>query len=152
MESRLRIAGQAVQPLLVMFPLGLFVMAAIFDLADLGGAPAIVGTLGYWNLIAGLVAGVLAALAGAIDLIFVNRPEAKRIGILRLLINMATLILFAVILMLRVSSPERQASVGVYLVELLGLAVGGFGAWFAGALANGRVPAFARAAVGHRGY
>ena len=27
-----------------------------------------------------------------------------------------------------------------------------FGAWFAGVLANGRTPAFARAAVGHRGY
>ena len=30
--------------------------------------------------------------------------------------------------------------------------VAGFGAWFAGALANGRTPAFARAAVEHRGY
>jgi uncharacterized membrane protein len=152
MESRLRIAGQAVQPILVLFPLGLFVMAAIFDLADLAGAPAIVGTLGYWNLIAGLVAGVLAAGAGAVDLVFLRRPEAKRMGVLRLLLNMATLILFAVILMLRVSSPGRQAGLGVYLVELLALAVGGFGAWFAGALANGRIPAFARAAVGHRGY
>jgi uncharacterized membrane protein len=152
MESRLRIAGQAVQPILVMFPLGLFVMAAIFDVADLAGGPKILGTLGYWNIVAGLVAGVLAALAGAIDLVFIRRPEAKRIGVLRLLLNMATLILFAVILMLRVSSPERQAGGGVLLVELLALAVGGFGAWFAGALANGRTPRFARAAVGHRGY
>jgi uncharacterized membrane protein len=152
MESRLRIAGQAVQPILVMFPLGLFVMAAIFDLADLSGAPRIVGTLGYWNIAAGLVAGVLAALAGAIDLIFLRRPEAKRIGVLRVLFNMATLIFFAVILMLRVSSPARQAGLGVYLVELLALAVGGFGAWFSGVLATGRTPAFARAAVGHRGY
>jgi uncharacterized membrane protein len=152
MESRLRIAGEAVQPILVMFPLGLFVMAAIFDVADLSGGPRILGTLGYWNVIAGLVAGVLAALAGAIDLIFIRRPEAKRIGVLRLLLNMATLILFAVILMLRVSAPARQAGGGVFLVELLGLAMGGFGAWFAGTLANGRTPAFARAAVGHRGY
>jgi uncharacterized membrane protein len=152
MESRLRIAGQAVQPILVMFPLGLFLMAAIFDLGDLSGAPAILGTLGYWNLIAGLVAGVLAALAGAVDLVFIRRPEAKRIGVLRLLLNMGTLFLFAVILMLRVSSPDRQASLGVFLVELLALALGGFGAWFAAALANGRIPAFARAAVGQRGY
>ena len=45
MESRLRIAGQAVQPILVAFPLGLFVMAVIFDVADLSGAPSILGSL-----------------------------------------------------------------------------------------------------------
>jgi uncharacterized membrane protein len=152
MESRLRIAGQAVQPILVMFPLGLFVMAVIFDVADLAGGPAILGTLAYWNLIAGLAAGVLAALAGAVDLIFVRHPDAKRIGVLRVLLNMGTLLLFAVILMVRVGTPGRQVGVGLFLVELLALAVGGFGAWFAGALAGGRIPAFARAAAGHRGY
>lgn len=152
MESRLRIAGQAVQPILVAFPLGLFVIAGIFDVADLTGAPSILGTLAYWNIVAGLVAGGLAVLAGAIDLVFVRRPLAKRIGVLRVLLNMATLILFAVILMVRVGAPERQAGVGLFLVELLALGVGGFGAWFSGALANGRTPAFARAAVGHRGY
>jgi uncharacterized membrane protein len=152
MESRLRIAGQAVQPILVTFPLGLFVMAGIFDVADLTGGPSILGSLAYWNVIAGLVAGALAVLAGAIDLIFERRPIAKRIGVLRVLLNMATLILFAVILMVRIGEPERQVGVGLFLVELLALAVAGFGAWFSGALANGRTPAFARAAVGHRGY
>ena len=152
MESRLRIAGQAVQPILVAFPLGLFVMAGIFDVADLTGGPSILGSLGYWNVVAGLIAGGLAVLAGAIDLIFVRRPLAKRIGVLRVLLNMATLILFAVILMVRVGEPERQVGLGLFLVELLAIGVAGFGAWFAGALANGRTPAFARAAVGHRGY
>jgi uncharacterized membrane protein len=152
MESRLRIAGQAVQPILVTFPLGLFLMAGIFDVADLAGGPSILGSLGYWNVVAGLLAGGLAVLAGAIDLVFVRRPTAKRIGVLRVLFNMATLILFAVILMVRVGEPERQVGIGLFLVELLALGVAGFGAWFSGALANGRTPAFARAAVGHRGY
>src|SRR4051812_26306715 len=116
MESRLSIAGQAVQPILVMFPLGLFVMAVIFDVADLAGGPAILGAIGYWNIIAGLVAGVLAALAGAVDVAFVRRPDAKRIGVLRVLLNMATLIVFAVILMVRVGTPDRQAGVGLFLV------------------------------------
>jgi uncharacterized membrane protein len=152
MESRLRIAGQAVQPILVMFPLGLFAMAVIFDVADLLGAPAILGALAYWNVVAGLIGGVLAALAGAIDLIFVRRPDAKRIGVLRSLLNMAVLILFAVILMVRMGAHDKQAGVGLLLVELVALAIAGFGVWFGGELANGRTPAFARAAIGHRGY
>ncbi|GAB2613273.1 hypothetical protein Aab01nite_69340 [Paractinoplanes abujensis] len=152
MESRLKIAGQAVQPILVMFPLGLFVMAVIFDVANLLGAPAIVGSLAYWNIVAGLVGGVAATIAGAIDVAFVRRPDAKRIGVLRVLLNMGVLFLFAVILMVRVGDPDRQAGVGLFLLELLALAISGFGAWFSGELANGRTPAFARAAVGNRGY
>ncbi|MBU2667651.1 DUF2231 domain-containing protein [Actinoplanes bogorensis] len=152
MESRLKIAGQAVQPILVMFPLGLFTMAVIFDMANLLGAPAIVGSLAYWNIVAGLIGGIAAAVAGAIDLAFVRRPDAKRIGVLRVLLNMGVLILFAVILMVRVGDPDRQAGVGLFLLEVAALAISGFGAWFSGELANGRTPAFARAAVGNRGY
>ena len=150
MESRLRIAGQAVQPILVMFPLGLFVMAVIFDVANLLGGPSVLGALAYWNVVAGLVSGSLAALAGTVDLILLPRSEAKRLGVLRVLLNMAVLVLFAVILMVRVGSPHRQAGIGLLVVELLALALAAFGAWFGGELANGRTPAFARAAV--RGY
>ena len=151
MESRLKIAGQAVQPILVMFPLGLFAMAAIFDTADLSGGPGILGTLACWNVVAGLVAGILATLAGAIDLAFVRRPEYKRVGVLRILLNMGSLFLFAVILMMRMGSPDRAAGVGVFLVELVALGISCFGAWFASRLAHGRTPAFARAAAGQRG-
>jgi uncharacterized membrane protein len=152
MESRLKIAGQAVQPILVMFPLGLFAMAVIFDVANLAGGPGFLGALAYWNIVAGLIGGVCAALAGAIDLAFVRRADAKRIGVLRMLINMAVLFLFAVLLMVRVGNADRAAGAGLFLLELFALALAGFGAWFGGALSNGNVPAFARAAVGNRGY
>jgi uncharacterized membrane protein len=152
MESRLEVAGQAVQPILVMFPLGLFAMAVIFDVADLGGGPGLLGTLAYWNIVAGLIGGTLTAVAGAIDLAFVRRPTARRVGVLRVLVNMGVLVLFAVILMVRVGAPERQAGGGLVILELLAIALSGFGLWFGGELANGRIPAFAKAAASHRGY
>ncbi|UQU68766.1 DUF2231 domain-containing protein [Couchioplanes caeruleus] len=153
MESRLRIAGQAVQPVLVMFPLGLFSMAVLFDVADLLGGPAILGALAYWNIVAGLVGGVLAALAGAIDLMFVpNGTTAKRIGVLQSLANMGVLILFAVILMLRMRTPDRVAGGGLLAVEMLALAGAVFGAWYGGELVNRRTATFARARAGNRSY
>lgn len=153
MNSRLRIANQAVQPVLVMFPLGLFAMAVLFDLGNLAGGPAILGALAYWNIVAGLVGGVLAALAGAVDLMFVpNGTPAKRAGVLTGLINMGVLVLFAVILMLRMQNPDRVAGGGLLVVELLALAGAGFGAWYGGELVNRRAPAFARADAGHRSY
>ena len=150
MESRLRVAGQAVQPILVMFPLGLFAMAVLFDAGNLLGGPAVLGSLAYWNVVAGLISGLLATLAGAIDVMFVRRPQARRLGVLRSLLNMGVLVIFAVVLLVRVRNPDRVAGVGLLIVELLALALAGYGAWFAGELANGRAPAFARAAVGHR--
>jgi uncharacterized membrane protein len=152
MESRLSIAGQAVQPILVMFPLGLFTMAVIFDLANLAGGPGMLGALAYWNIVAGLIGGFLAMLAGAIDVAFVRRPVAKRVGVLRVLLNMGVLFLFAVILMVRVGAHDRAAGVGLFLIELLALSIAGFGAWFTSVVATGKMPAFARAAVENRGY
>jgi uncharacterized membrane protein len=148
MESRLRIAGQAIQPVLVMFPLGLFAMAVLFDLADLLGAPDIIGALAFWNIIAGLIGGVLAALANAIDLMFVrNGTPAKRIGVMQGLSNMGVLILFAVILMLRMRTPDRVAGGGLFAIELLALGAAVFGAWYCGELVDRqrRAPSSARA-------
>ncbi len=152
MESRLRVAGEAVQPVLVMFPLGLFTMAVLFDIGNLLGGPDILGALAYWNIVAGLVGGVLVVLAGAVDVLLVNDGAAKRVGVLQNLTNMGVLIGFAVILMLRMRTPDRVAGGGLFTVELLALAAAVFGAWFGGELANGRTPAFARAVVGNRGY
>jgi uncharacterized membrane protein len=154
MESRLRIAGQAVHPVLVMFPLGLFTIAVIFDVAHLLGAPAIVGALAYWNIVAGLVGGVLAALAGAVDLMLVpNGTPAKRTGVMLGLLNMGVLVLFAVMAMVRMAAPDRVAGGGLVLVELLALVAGGVSAWYGSELATRAVPrAFARPAAGHRSY
>lgn len=153
MESRLKIAGQAIQPVLVMFPLGLFAMAVLFDIGDLLGGPHILGALAYWNILAGLIGGILAALAGAIDLMFVrNGTPAKRIGVLQGLTNMGVLILFAVILMLRMRTPDRVAGGGLLAVELLALAGAVFGAWYGGEIVNRRATTFARAEAGNRTY
>jgi uncharacterized membrane protein len=152
MESRLRIAGQAVHPVLVMFPLGLFTMAVLFDTGNVLGGPDILGALAYWNIVAGLIGGVMVVLASAIDLLFVRNGRIKRIGVLRNLMHMGVLVLFAVILMLRMQTPDRVAGGGLLAVELIALVAAFFGAWYSGELANRRsVPAFARPETARRG-
>jgi uncharacterized membrane protein len=151
MESRLRIAGQAVQPVLVMFPLGLFAMAVLFDLGNVLGGPDILGALAYWNIIAGLIGGVLAATAAAIDSALV-RPgtAARRTGVLFTLINMGVLSMFAVILMVRMRTVDRVAGPGLLAVEVIALAGAAYAAWFGGELVNRRTPGeFAAPRSGH---
>ncbi|HET6529629.1 MAG TPA: DUF2231 domain-containing protein [Actinoplanes sp.] len=152
MESRLRIAGQAVHPVLVMFPLGLFTIAVLFDTGNVLGGPDMLGALAYWNIVAGLIGGVMVVLASAIDLLFVTNSRAKRIGVLHNLMHMGVLVLFAVILMLRTQTADRVAGGGLLTVELVALVAAFFGAWYGGELANRRsVPAFTRPEAARRG-
>ncbi len=147
MESRLRIAGEAVHPVLVMFPLGLFTMAVVFDAGNVLGGPDILGSLAYWNVVAGLAGGVLVVLASAVDLMLQRGSRAKRIGVLQNLMHMGVLILFAVILMLRMQSQDRVAGGGLLIVELIALTAAFVGAWYGRDLANRKAaPAFVRAA------
>ncbi|MEU4563831.1 DUF2231 domain-containing protein [Actinoplanes sp. NPDC023936] len=132
MQSRLRLGGHPVQPLLLMFPLGLFVQALLFDLASLLGAPPLVGTLAFWNLLAGLAGGLIAALAGGFDAFAARGPQAAREAFLSLLLDTGVLIFFAVLTLMRVRSEDRLAGPGLVALEALGLAAAVVGGWYGG--------------------
>jgi uncharacterized membrane protein len=137
MESRLRIAGHPIHPVLVMFPLGLFATAVIFDAGHLLGGPALLGEAAYWNIGAALCGGVIAASAGVVDLMFLrNGTSAKRAAVTHGLVNFGVLLMFLVILMLRMGSTNRTAGGGLLAVELVVLAGAVAGAWFGGELVN----------------
>ncbi|WP_183218008.1 DUF2231 domain-containing protein [Actinoplanes campanulatus] len=139
-QSRLRLAGSGVQPLLLMFPLGLFWMAFVFDLATTLGAPPLIGTVAFWNLVAGLIGGLLAALAAAVDAFGASDPAAARIFFLALLLDVGVLIVFAVLTLMRVRGHDRSADGGLIALEAAGLALAGFTAWFSGRLADPQAP------------
>ena len=127
MGSRLRVGGNAVQPLLLMFPLGLLAVAFIFDVSSATGAPALLGTLGYYTVIAALVGGSPAVAALWIDAMAAQHRGAEA---LRLLVDLAVLVLFAVVVLLRMRTPDRTAGAGLLGIESLGLLLAAFGGWF----------------------
>jgi uncharacterized membrane protein len=136
-ESRLKVAGHPVHPMLITFPLGLLVTAVIFDAANLLGGPSLLGEVAYWNILAGLIGGVVAGAAGLVDLVAIpNGTRAKRVAVSHALVNFGVLLLFAVILMVRMGSEHRAAGAGLFVVELLALAGAGLGAWFGGELVD----------------
>jgi uncharacterized membrane protein len=127
-ETRLRISGHPIQPVLVTFPVGLFVCAVLFDLTRLIGGPEIVGELGYWTVTAGLVAAGLTLAAGLVDLWDVpSESPVRRPVVTLLLVNGAMAGMFLLVCVMRTALPERGASGGLVAVEALGLAVGGLG-------------------------
>jgi uncharacterized membrane protein len=126
--------------MLLMFPLGLFTMALLFDLATALGAPALIGTLAYWNVVAGLVGGLVAALIAGVDAFRARDPMVARIAFISLLMDFGVLILFAVLTLMRFRDPDRVIAPGLLIVEVAGLALAAFGAWYGGRFGDPYAP------------
>jgi uncharacterized membrane protein len=135
-ETRLRILGNPIQPVLVTFPVGLFACAFVFDLARLAGAPGMLGEVGYWTTVAGLVAAVLAMVAGMVDLWDVPSGPTRRAVTTFNLVNAAMTGMFLLVCLMRAALPERAASGGLVAVEALALAVGALGVRLGAALVH----------------
>lgn len=127
MQSRLRVQGHPIQPMLVTFPFGLFVCATLFDVTDVIGGPAFLGEVGYWTVVAALTAAVLAAVAGLIDLWDVPAGRVRRTAVTFNLLNAGMAMLFVVVCLVRAGHPERGASGALVAVELFALLVGAAG-------------------------
>lgn len=137
MESRIKSLGHPVHPMLVMFPVALFVTAVIFDFADMVGGPRFLGEVAYWNILIGLIGGVLAAAVGAVDLLAIpGGTRAKRIGVSHAAVNLAVILLFAAIWAVRMAANERGAGGAIFAIEVVALAGVGLGAWFGGELVD----------------
>ena len=127
MQSRLRVQGHPIQPMLVTFPYGLFVCATIFDFAQVVGGPALFGEVGYWTVVAALVAAGLTTMAGMVDLWDVPPDRTRRTAISFNLVNAGMAGLFLLSCLVRAEAPNRGATAVLLVVELLALAVGGLG-------------------------
>jgi uncharacterized membrane protein len=62
MENKVKFLGHAVHPILIVFPLGLLIMALIFDLLYFATDNAAFATVAYWDIAAGIIGGLLAAV------------------------------------------------------------------------------------------
>ena len=98
MESRIKVLGHPLHPMLIVLPLGLLSMAVIFDILQLLTRNNTLSIAAYWNIAAGVVTGLLAAAAGLRDWIAIpGGTRAKTIGALHGLGNLIVVVLFAAI-------------------------------------------------------
>jgi uncharacterized membrane protein len=139
MESKAKIFGHAIHPILIVFPLGLLATAVIFDVIYLVTANRTWSLVAFWMIAAGLIGGLVAALFGLID--YFNIPtgtRAKRIGMYHGLVNLGAVLLFALSFMLRWSVPGDVATndptTNALLCSFLGAALALLGGWFGGEL------------------
>jgi uncharacterized membrane protein len=82
MESKAKFLGHPVHQMLIVFPLGLLATAVIFDVIYLAGGDETMAIVSYWMILAGIIAGLIAAPFGWIDWLAIPRgTRAKSIGL-----------------------------------------------------------------------
>ena len=134
MESRAKLFGHAIHPILIVYPLGLLSTAVVFDVIHLVTANPMWATISFWMIVAGIVGGLLAAVFGLIDYLNIpNGTRAKRIGLLHGLVNVMVMVLFAVSWFLRSDAPEAPSSLAIALA-FIGVGAALLGGWLGGEL------------------
>jgi uncharacterized membrane protein len=137
MESRAKLLGHPIHPMLVVLPLGLFIGAVVFDAVYLWRGSSTVATVGYWNIAGGIVGGLLAAVFGLIDWLAIPAgTRAKSIGLWHAGSNVLAILGFAFVWWSRYSSGQLAITSGLFAIEVVALLVGGVGGWLGGELVD----------------
>jgi uncharacterized membrane protein len=111
MESKAKLFGHSVHQMLIVFPLGLLAIAVVFDIIGLSTHNGTWFTISYWNIAAGIIGGVLAAVFGLIDWLAIPQgTRAYSIGLWHGLGNAVVLALFAISWFMRRGMPEAPSA------------------------------------------
>ena len=135
-ESRAKVLGHAMHPMLIVVPLGMFVGAVAFDgVFYFGGREPQWAVVAYWMIVTGLIGGVVAAVPGWIDWFGIpSGTRAKRIGLVHGLGNgIGVLGLFGASWWFRRPDVPNPPDLAL-LLSLLGLLLGGVTSWLGGEL------------------
>ena len=135
MESRVKLLGHPIHPMLIVFPLGLLSTAVIFDVLYVVTGNRDLSIVSFWIMLAGVIGGLVAAVFGLID--WLNIPKdtrAKRIGLFHGGGNLVVVLLFVTSLVSRWSNRSSLPDVTPALFGLIGAGIALVTAWLGGEL------------------
>ncbi|HXC53003.1 MAG TPA: DUF2231 domain-containing protein [Candidatus Limnocylindrales bacterium] len=141
MESRAKLLGHPIHPMLIPFPLGLLATAVIFDIVYLVMHAPAIATSAYYIIAAGIIGGLLAAPFGLMDWLAIPaKTRAKSIGLAHGLGNVVVLAAFAASWWLRrkaatAAVPFDPSSLAL-VFSFAGFALAGVTGWLGGELVD----------------
>jgi uncharacterized membrane protein len=135
MESRAKLAGHAIHPMLIVFPLGLLGMAVVFDILYWVTGNASLVTASFLNISAGIVTGLLSAVFGFWDWAHIpSGTRAKAIGVWHGGGNVVVVALFAVSWWLRSGDPQHLPSTAAFVLGIVAVVLALVTGWLGGEL------------------
>jgi len=135
MISKASLRSHPIHPILVAFPIGLWVTSFIFDLIGKASGEQLYFSASFSMIIAGCVGAAIAVIPGVIDLLFAFPPKssARGRGYLHAALNTLALILFIYVAVRRgsITTSADGVSITVSFVGVVLIAISG---WLGGTL------------------
>src|SRR5512138_2489733 len=135
MESRIKLFGHPVHPMLIVFPAGLFTSTVIMDILYLVFRNPALAIVSFYMAIIGVIGGLLAAIFGFIDWSALpNNSRAKNIGLWHGLGNFVIVVLFIGSWLLRRDNVDFVPNSLALILSFAGAILALFTAWIGGEL------------------
>ncbi len=135
MESRAKLFGHAIHPILIVFPLGLLSTGVIFDVIYLIRGNPTMATVAYYMIAAGIIGGAVAAVPGWIDWFAISSgTRAKSVGLTHGLGNVLVLLIFIGSWWLRRDAPNYKPDMLAYILSFAGAGLALLTGWLGGEL------------------
>jgi uncharacterized membrane protein len=135
MESRAKLLGHPIHPVLVVLPLGLFSIGVLFDAVYLVTGSEGFAEVAYWNISVGIVGGLAAAIFGFVDWLAIPKgTRARRIGLWHGLGNLVIVLLFIGSWLLRQPDFGYAPDLLPFVLGLVGVVLALATAWLGGEL------------------
>jgi uncharacterized membrane protein len=123
--------------MLIVFPLGLLATAVILDVIYLFNGNAALATVSFWNIIAGIIGGLAAAVFGLVDWLAIpSGTRAKAIGLWHGGGNVVIVALFFIAWLLRLNEPGNIPGTTPLVLEIVGVLLALVTGWLGGELVD----------------
>jgi len=137
MQSRAKLLGHPVHPMLVAFPIGLLAASLVFDLIAMAGGPTQLGFAAFWCIAGGVVFGLLAAVFGLVDWLGIEPgTRAKRVGLWHAIINVIVVGLFSISWLVRLGVTQHQPMWFPVALEIVAIVLLLISGWLGGELVD----------------
>jgi len=141
MRTPASIFKHPIHPMLVVFPIGLWIFSLACDLIRMIGGPGDAWpTVALYSMMGGFIGALCAAVPGFVDLLFYTGggPPVRKIALTHMAINLTVVVLYAINLWLRIREPVSLGP-GVstpVVLSIVGVALLFVSGWLGGQLVH----------------
>jgi uncharacterized membrane protein len=126
MKDVARIGNHPIHPMLVSFPIGLWIFSLVTDIIYRWSGNGTWALVAYYSMAGGIVGALLAAVPGFVDYLALKPSRVKDIALWHMFINVSAVILFSINLYLRTVTPDVTGPFILSIIGVLAILVSGW--------------------------
>jgi uncharacterized membrane protein len=134
METRASIRHHPIHPMLIVFPIALWIGSLVCDgIYHAGSGNFFWKDMAFYLMAGGVIGALAAAVPGFIDYLGLKERTAKRLATMHMVLNLLVVAIFVFNLGLRLEGASQREMLGVSL-SVFGIGVLGVSGWLGGHL------------------